>query len=377
MKRLYFLAACLVPMAIGIGITPAFSQARNCTQVLRLIRTTYEQGRLHEVPGLAGIKLDPNNGRFIFEGCLKDDGDQVFSKDEMREAYRYLTLSYIYLEEPEKADDMMVRLLNTDHFYEPNKEVDPAEFIALYNKFRHEPLFRIGAKAGMNLTQPVVTNYYNVGSAGAGQGGYTMSPSFQGYIVFEKDLFHKAPWKNLVLAAELGYFVRGYTYTNNQLATADEDPSTAISNQTFEFSQSYLDLNVIGQYKLKSSVQLQTYVGGGPGISYLLGASNQATTLLGNGFTVTGTAVEDKDSYNTLLYSFNFVAGVKYKFGEVYLTAEARYQMGFTNVVNQSSRTNEEVAFDYQGRYNDYRVNNMAISLGVIYPYFKPLKLIR
>lgn len=359
MKRLYLLAACWV-----IGVAPAFSQARNCTQVLRLIRTTYEQGRLHELPALA-------------EGCLKGEGAQGFSKEERKEAYRYLTLSYIYLEEPEKADDMMVQLLNTDHFYEPNKEVDPAEFIALYNKFRHDPLYRIGLKFGMNLTQPVVTNYYNVGSAGAGQGGYSMSPSFQVYGVFEKDFFRKKPWNRLVLAAELGYFTRGYTYTNDQLATADEDPSKAISNQEFQFSQQYLDLNVIGQFKFKNTINLQTYLGGGPGISYLLGSSNQATTLLGNGFTVTGSAVEDTDSYTKLLYSLNLVAGIKYKFGEVYLTAEARYQMGFTNVVNNETRTNDEVAFDYQGRYNDYRFNNMTLSIGIIYPHFKPLKLIR
>lgn len=364
MKRLYFLAACMVPIAIGIGITTAFSQARNCTQVLRLIRTTYEQGRLHELPGLA-------------EGCLKGEGAQGFSKEEKREAYRYLTLSYIYLEEPEKADDMMVQLLNTDHFYEPNKEVDPAEFIALYNKFRHDPLFRVGIKAGLNLTQPNVTNYYNVGSAGAGHGGYSMSPNFQVYGVFEKDFFYKEPWKRLVLAAELGYVIRGYTYTNGELATADEDPTKLISNQEFQFSQQYLDLNVIGQFKFKNTIGLQTYLGAGPGISYLLGSSNQASTVLGNEFTVTGPSIDDTESYNKLLYSVNLVAGGKLKFGEVYLTAEVRYQWGFTNVVNSEARTNQEVAFDYQGRYNDYKVNNMTFNLGVIYPYFKPLKLIR
>lgn len=371
MKRLYFLAACWV-----IGITPAFSQARNCTQTLRLIRTTYEQGRLHEVPGLAGIEVTPE-GRTTYKGCLMEEGAQTFSKEERKEAYRYLTLSYIYLEEPEKADDMMVQLLNTDHFYEPNKDVDPAEFIALYNKFRHEPLYRVGIKFLVNLTQPIVTNYYNVGSEGAGQGGYSMSPGFQGFLFFEKDFFHKKPWNRLVLAAELGYVARGYTYTNGQLATADEDPTQPISSQEFQLSQQYLDLNIIGQYKLKNTVQMQTYVGGGPGISYLLGSSNEATTTLGNGFTVTGSAVDDSESYNKLLYSLNLVAGAKLRFGEVYLVGEVRYQMGFTNVVNQSSRTNPEIAYDYQGRYNDYRINTLMLNIGVIYPHFKPLKLIR
>jgi Outer membrane protein beta-barrel domain len=356
MKRLYFLAVCWTA-----GISTAFSQASNCTQVLRLIRTTYEQGRLHELPNLA-------------EGCLRGAGVQAFTKEERKEAYRYLTLSYIYLEEPQKADEMMLQLLNTDHFYQPNKEVDPAEFIALYNKFRHDPLFRVGLKGLLNLTQPVVTNYYNVGSAGAGQGKYTLSPSFQVYGVFEKDITRKLP---LVLAAEVGYVIRGYTYENGQLATADEDPTDAISTQEFVFSQNYLDVNAIGQWKFKNTINLQTYLGAGPGISYLLSSSNQATTLLGNGFTVTGSTVDDTESYNKLLISATMLAGVKYKFGEVYLTAEVRYQMGFTNVVNPATRTNTEIAFDYQGRYNDYRMNNMLVNIGIIYPYFKPLKLIK
>lgn len=359
MKRLYLLAFCWV-----IAVMPAFSQASNCTQVLRLIRTTYEQGRLHEVPGLA-------------EGCLKGVGTQGFTKEEKKEAYRYLTLSYIYLEEPEKADEMMVQLMNTDHFYEPNKEVDPAEFIALYNKFRHDPVYRIGLRGGITLTQPVVTNYYNVGSSGAGNGGYSMSPNLAVYTMFEKDFFRKSPWNRLVLAAELGYIVRGYTYTNDRLATADEDPSLSISNQEFQINQDHLDLNVIGQFKFKNTVNLQTYLGGGPGISYLLGSSNQASTVLGNGFTVTGSSVDDTESYKKILYSLNLVAGAKLRFGEIYLTGEVRYQMGLTSVINPESRTNPEIAYDYQGRYNDYRINNMTITVGVLYPHFKPLKLIR
>lgn len=359
MKRFYFLAACWMA-----GIAPAFSQATNCTQTLRLIRTTYEQGRLHELPDMA-------------KNCLAGVGVNGFSKEEKKEAYRYLTLAYIYLEEPEKADESMVQLLNTDHFYEPNREVDPAEFISLYNKFRHDPVWRVGGRFGVNFTQPVVTHYYNIGSAGAGTGGYSMLPGIELFASFSKDFFHKKPWNRVVLFGEIGYVARGYTYTNDRLATADEDPTLAISTQEFKFTQSYLDLNLIGQYKFKNTVQTQTYLGLGPGISYLLSSSNEASTLLGNGFTVTGGAVDDTKSYNKLLFSLNMVAGIKYRFGEVYVTAEARYQMGFTNVVNPATRTNQEIAFDYEGRYNDYRINTMMFTIGVIYPHFKPLKLIR
>lgn len=354
MKRLYFLL-----LFSAAGVTTAFSQATNCTQVLTFVRTTYEQGRLHELPALA-------------DACLNAPEGKGFTKEQKREAYRYLTLAYIYLEEPEKADETMLKLLGTDHFYQVNPAVDPAEFIALFNKFRHDPLFRVGLKFGVNATQPAAITYYSVGSAGAGDGKYALSPSIQLLALFEKDIT-----KKIVLAPEIGYVSRSYKYSNSHLNVADNNPDSSVSSQTFVIKQSYLDLNAIVQYKFKNTIQLQTFIGGGPGISYLLSSSNQATTLLGNGFTVTGGAVDDTKSYNKLLYNFTVVAGAKYKFGDLYLTADVRYQIGLVNVINKSSRSNSELVYDYQGQYNDYRINNLMLNIGIIYPYFKPKKLIK
>lgn len=354
MKRFYFLIILLVA-----GGTTAFSQATNCTQVLSLVRSTYEQGRLHELPALA-------------DACLNAADGKGFTKEQKREAYRYLTLAYIYLEEPEKADESMLKLLDTDHFYQVNQAIDPAEFIALFNKFRHDPLFRLGFKVGLNTTQPTALNYYNIGSAGAGIGKYGLKIGFQALFSFEKDIT-----KRIVLAPELGYVVRTYKYSNGSLATSDQKPDSSVSTQNFAISQSYLDLNGIVQYKFKNTIELQTYIGGGPGISYLLSSSNQATTVLGNGFTVTGSSVDDTKSYNKLIYSFTVVAGLKKKLGELYFTADARYQVGLGNVVNKSARTNAELGYDYQGQYNDYRMSNFMVNFGLIYPYFKPKKLIK
>ncbi len=356
MKRLFFLiftAACA---------TNVFSQATNCTQVLRLVRSTYEQGRLHELPSL-------------MEGCLIGIGAKGFTKADKREAYRYLTLAYIYLEEPEKADESMLKLLDTDHFFQINPALDPAEFIALYNKFRHDPLYSIDLKFGVNASQPAVSQYYNIGSTAAGKGKYGMGISIQILAAFEKSFTKKL--KNFVAAPEIGYVVRSFTYANPQLAVADQDPNKAISSQNFAFSQNWLDLNGIALYKFKDTQDLKTYIGGGPGISYLLSSSNQASTKLGNDFTVTGNAIVDTESYNKLVYSFTVLAGAKIKFADFYVMADIRYQYGLKNAINPATRTNSSVGFDYQGQYNDYKMNNLMINVGVSYPVFKPKKLIK
>ena len=354
MKRLYFLIYCLL-----VGAIPAFSQAINCTQTLRMVRTTYEQGRLHELPGLT-------------EACLRGTGGQSFSKEEKKEAYRYLTLSYIYLEEPEKADEMMLQLISLDHFYEPNKEIDPAEFIALYNKFRTKPVYRLGFTLGLNASFPtVLTNYY-VGNEAVGNGKYTTSLAFSLYASFEKDITDK-----ITLAPELGYVSRAYSYSNSNINALDSlAPGKLPTSQIFQVSQQWLDLNVIGQYKM-SNKNWQTYVGFGPGVSMLLSSSNLPNTLLSNGFTVTGPSEDDTNSYNKLAYSLIATAGVKYRIGDIYFTANVRYQFGISNVINNSTRSNPQIAYSYQGVYNDYRMSNLGVNAGVIYPIFKPKKLIK
>ena len=95
-----------------------------CTQTLRTARSTYDQGRLQELPSL-------------LDGCLKNG----FTQQEKVEAYKLLSLAYIYLEESAKADEAMLNLLRTDHYFEINTSTDPAEFIALYRTFRTRPIY--------------------------------------------------------------------------------------------------------------------------------------------------------------------------------------------------------------------------------------------
>src|SRR6187402_851971 len=122
---LILLVACIQFICAQTTTSPA--------QTLRLARATFEQGRLHELPRLL-------------------ENLQRFSQSEKVEAYKLLTQTYIYLEEPEKADEAMLNLLRTDHYFEVSEAVDPAEFVALYKTFRTTPTYRFGAKLGSNIS---------------------------------------------------------------------------------------------------------------------------------------------------------------------------------------------------------------------------------
>src|SRR6478609_4999917 len=179
-----FLAALLF---LSFSAT-TYAQLTSGAQTLRLARATYEQGRLHEIPS-------------ILEGFLPK-----FNRQEKVEAYKLLTLSYIYLEEPEKADDAMLKLLQTDHYYEVNLKDDPAEFIALYRTFRTDPIYRIGAKIGANASQPNVKSYL---PSNDGTSKYDLGIAFQSGLVGEFPIA-----ENLVISAELNLQLKSFAYEN-------------------------------------------------------------------------------------------------------------------------------------------------------------------
>ncbi|MEP2671385.1 MAG: porin family protein [Cyclobacteriaceae bacterium] len=342
----------------------SYAQTSTCAQTLRLARSTYEQGRFHEIPALV-------------ENCLKS-GEGNFTKQERVDALRILTLSYLYQEEPDLADDAMLRLLNTDHYFEVNDNVDPAEFTALYRTFRTKPLFSIAARFGVNSTYSTPIKNYYVGFSSANKGEYSPVFNIQGGLAFEKLLFigkgdGDPKW---TAAPEIQFISHSSSYANEQITTSDQTnlPYSIIDNK---FKQSRLDLNLLIQYRFKESI-INPYLTFGPGISYLLSSTAQIETQFPQeGSVVSGPSIDIKDTFKSFDYSAIVGAGVKYKFGEIYLTADARYKYGITNLIKKSARSNPEAAFDYGFQSNDFRQSSVIINIGFIYPYFNPKKLLK
>ncbi|NJN41704.1 MAG: PorT family protein [Flammeovirgaceae bacterium] len=336
----------------SVGVVAAQEQASRCAQTLRLAQSTYESGRLQEVPG-------------ILQGCI--DGVE-FSVVERTNALRLVVLSYIYLEEHDKADQAMMDILNNEHFYAPNEAVDPPEFVALFNTFRHKPVWSAGIKIGGNTSYPWnISNYY-VGSTSVGQGEASQQYSFQFGLYFEKQLFG-----DFFGAPEIAFTNHKFSYANEALSI-DENTGENFGRVESVVSQNWLDLNLLVQYAFKNSVETQFFVTLGPTVSYIVGAEG---TLVSDfrGFTVTGPSVDEKDRYNPLNYSIIAGGGIKKKIGGLYLLADIRYKFGINNIIDSSNRTNIEQTFDYGYTSNDMRIQSLMINVGIMYPYFKPKKL--
>lgn len=365
MKKLYGTLIFVFAAFVSYGQTTNQTGA----QILRSARSLYDQGRLHELPTQ-------------LEAALAAD---KFSDNEKVEAYKILILTYIYIEEPEKADDAMIQLLHTDPFFKLST-ADPIEFKNLYRKFRTDPLFRIGVKGGVNQTYVNPLKNYYIASEAVGNGEYKPSLGFQGALIFEKDL--KDKFRKFVLAPELAFVISSFNYVNNKIYSVDFEQKNAMYNHTI--SHTRLQLNPLVQYKLvkmNDSYDDKTepfvpYVFAGPSVSYLISSSFAGeNNLESKESTVTGT-VDNTENYRALTVAIIAGAGARLKLGGFYLVGDIRFQYGLMNAINTDNRNemteaNRDLIFDYQYMDNDMKLNMLSANLGLIIPIFKPIKLIK
>lgn len=360
MKRLY------VPLVfILVSISASAQVVSSCVQTLRLAQSTYENGRLHELPTM-------------LQGCL----DNGFTDEEKRQAYMLLTMAYIYLEEPEQADDAMLNLLRTDHFFEVDANVHPAEFISLYNKFRTKSLFRIGANLGPTFNMASVYSDEHVGQTAAGSGKYLPRVGFQIALAFEKDLLERGQGENkvyrLTIAPEFAYAIRSYGYSGTPFLN-DRDESPA-ATQVYDAKINRFELNPLVKLNVFKKSNLNPHIIVGPGVNLLLkntlsGAQLNWTNGAG---TVTGADIEDyKSTGKQLSFSGILGFGVRYRFGGVFGTLDVRWREDISNFVNTSQRNIPAAQFDYAIASDDFRLTTFSVNLGIQYAYFSPKKLIK
>lgn len=341
------------------------TEPQNCTQILRTARSLYADGRLHELS-------------FHMEGCLTTPEDQGgFTKPERIEAYKILTLTHIYLEEPGKADTSMIALLHTNPFVKLDTAIDPIELHNLYRKFKTDPSFMIGLKIGANLNHiNVLANHY-YWAHGQGLGEYKSFPRFQYTLFFEKIISRD---KRLIASPEFMYTTHSFEYTNNSPLDEDERDGSALSHT---LSYQRIQLNLIAQYRLKPQTHVSDrfipFVAGGPAVGYLLNSTFTGTINVGE--TRSEPAFDTKFHYRPVSVSLIAIAGFKYNVGAFYFTADVRFQYGFLNVVNKNNRfrwtPDSEDMLDLGYTDNDFSMSHSMLNVGIVIPRFHPVKTTR
>lgn len=347
MKRLA-VAAALILLFAAPRLATAQQKGTTCAQTLRLARSVYENGRLHELEGL-------------LDDCVKK---QEWTTQERVDAYKLLTLAFIYLEEPEKADEMMLQILETDPEFKPNDNIDPAEFVALYRTFRTEPVYRFGLKAGANATQPNVHSYTALNE---GTESYAYNFGFQGGVTMEIAIFND----KLSLNPELYFQTKSFKLENNFF---ENDQGT-----TGKVSLRSLSLPVSLQYPLplgknKVDAKWVPYVGAGVAMDLLLGVSTKLLTDVHGQSPVT-TNSTDKTQYKTFNFAPIISAGVKGKVKKAEIVAEIRYNFGTSTIFDQQKLySSQSEVFGNKFVHGPFSLNTLSVSFGYLLNKYIPRK---
>lgn len=357
MKKLY----CQISLLLLSMLILRNAMAQDCAQALRLARAIYDQGRLQEVE----TYLKP-----CFTG--KAAGEQ---KTLLVEAYKLMCLSHIYLEEPEKADEDMLNIKRTDPYYRPNEGVDPAEYVALYKTFRENPIFRYGARIGINASQPHIRS---LNTAVQLDDGSKVRYGLTFYFGFGADIPLK---NNLTLHGDLLFNPYRFFITEN---VQIYDPFTGqqrlnqfrgTENQTwitFCTQAEYAILPTASDFRQKFS----PFIAGGYSLGYLLNADMTAERLREGQSAVPESKI---DIYRTRLnLGLTIATGVKPRIGTGKLVLELRYTHGITPLSTQDKAyENERLLMDYYYADPIFTIGVLSFSVAYMQDKFSPKKITR
>ena len=340
-----------------------------CEFSLQDYQQLYNQGQLNDIP-------------LSLEKCLESARTSFPIKEERIQARKLLTLVYIYLDDTKNASRAMIRLLKEDPEHVPD-ESDPAEFIYLYNKFSSDPIFSIGVKPGLNFSNANQLNSFTVGNNALDEAQY----STESGVRFGFSLDYKIkPY--LELGTELAYSVKSFIYENENIALTTLDvPSTDDPGQNLTVAelrymerQTYVDAALYLKYNFLNEnwkLPITPFVYIGAEYNLLLDSKLDEISLGGlfNNEIPAVSIQESVEKRETTNLSAIAGLGFKYKIIRIhYIGIEARYALGLTNVVSQQTRfqdANPELINEFLTVDDDFKVNNLSISIGFYYSIFR------
>ncbi|MDN4165400.1 porin family protein [Cytophagales bacterium LB-30] len=324
----------------------------NCSQQLSDAVRLYESGRLQEIPD----KVSP---------CLRGGG---LSKEELAQAYRLLTLVYLYEDDRPKAEEAYISLLGVNKEYQPNEEFDPRRLVNLAKSFRTRPILSGGFKVGSSVTMVNTINYRSMDNDLTNTENWFLTPGVNAAFAVYVPLL-----KNLEIGGEIQYSGNRIQSTTSQL--------WSFAEVNYSENLNYANIPVHVDYGFTLG-RYSPYAYAGYSYGILLNSSISAERLNGQESSVTGSSF----SGNTLRRRGNqsLLGGIGVKYKTPWLgifMLEARYMHGLNNITesanvyNDADASSNEIRYRYGYVPSDISINSLSFTVGLLYPIYKPKKV--
>jgi len=330
---------------VFLGHTALQAQNTACTEQLKIVQRSFDDGLLDDIP-------------LLLADCMKDKNG--FTKEEKANAYKLLIQTYLFSEEILKADEVMIQFLSEFPSYKL-ADNDPKEFINLYNTYRTTPIFKLEVLAGLSFCMPLVVQYFGTYPLPATHPVYKSKTGYSFEINYINTLL-----KNFNYSIGASFTLSNLGYTNEPF---DYTLVTASLNNMYLG----LPLALRYNYTLKG-LNLFAKAGIEP---VLLLKSSADLTRADNISNEPIIGTEDLISFHNKTDLRPFLSvGIKINVGSDQLMLSAGYKFSTKIQFNALERnSNNPLEEKYRFTEDDLLLNQSIVSLSYIRPIYKPKKI--
>ena len=332
----------------------------DCDKGLITAENLYQSGQLYDIPQ----NLIP---------CLENG----FNYQEKQSAYRLLTLTYLNINQEEKAKSTLHKLLKLNPDYVITKEKDPVELYNLYLQFKVDPVFYSGIRGGMLITRPLSLLHRSSSSLEGQFADKSYTPSY-GFTIGGD--FALPLLKHLLLEFSPSFARSNYKFQLLYLTDAFSETAGGGLVQEVNGRENYNSIILPLTLNLRlyrAGGKLMYNIGAGGGASFLLASSyNDVNRVNKQIFTeeINVNNIKTTPYRRNVNVSGHLEVGVEYKYSGYFIGGRAGLSSTFFNYTqypNQQEMFLNRMSTNFGWLDDDFILMNGYFSFFIRKPIYK------
>jgi opacity protein-like surface antigen len=343
-----------------LGVNYSHAQSE-CELTLTRATDEFNAGHLYGIPAL-------------LNDCLNKNQNDAWRQ----RAYLLLAETYLLLEDPLGAENAYLEVLRANPEFVTDPHRDPIDLVYLSKKFTATPIFAFCGNLGPNTSLVRVIHDVRAGGESETKQSYKLRLGWQigGGVEYNYN-------SNVSVTAGFNYVFTGFQHITTNLFGANKDLVEFVDRQTWASIPLSIKFS-------DDEGKVRPYAYAGYSLNLLLRDRGVLTVVNRDSRESTsegetgGLSSSENETPNLNLSdhrqrvngSFLVGGGIKYKYKLNYLFVDLRYSLGtknLTDVQNRFDNYSEGLPYPYVD--DDFRMDNVAISIGYIHPLYKPRKL--